>query len=280
MPHAIWKGSVRFGLVNVPVGLYSAEERDDLSFTLLDSEDLAPVGYERVNKRTGEEVPRERIVKGYEVEDGRTVVLGDEDFRQADPEATRTIDIQAFVDVTEVDPMYYDRPYYLAPDGAGRQAYVLLREALDRTGRAGVAKVVLTTREHLALLVARGDALVLELLRFPYELRSTDELDLPGHDLDDLGIRDREIEMAETLIEGMNEAWDPTRYEDTYRDRLLARIQEKVAAGTAERVAEPAESAEETTGPEVVDLMERLKRSLDAVQGGKSKKGKKKRKRA
>lgn len=146
MPQAIWKGHLQFGLVSIPVGIYSAEESRELSFSLLDRRDFAPVGYQRINKVSGEEVPWEEIVKGYEYEEGEYVVLGDEDFKRANPEATQTIDIMAFVDLEEIDPMYFDRPYFLAPTKGGEKGYAILREALAETGKAGIARVVLRTR--------------------------------------------------------------------------------------------------------------------------------------
>jgi DNA end-binding protein Ku len=271
MPQAIWKGSIRFGLVNIPVAVYPAEESDELSFTLLDRRDLSPVGYQRINKASGEEVPWSEIVKGYEYEDGEYVVLGDEDFKRANPEATQTVDIVAFVDASQIDPMYFDRPYYLAPIKGGEKGYALLREALAASGKVGVAKVVLRTREHLAAVIPRGRALVLELLRFPHELRDAGELDLPKAGLEDAGVTKREIEMAEKLVEGMVEEWDPTQYKDDYRNDLMARIDEKIEKGETEVIAEPEEEEEgERKGAEVIDIMDLLKRSLEKT-GGKAK---------
>lgn len=277
MAQAVWKGSIRFGLVNIPVGVYPAEQSDELSFTLLDRRDLSPVGYQRVNKSSGEEVPWDEIVKGYEHEEGEYVVLGDEDFKQANPEATQTVDIVTFVELAEIDPVYFERPYYLTPLKTGEKGYALLREALKRTGKAGVAKVVLRTRQHLAAVFPRGRALVLELLRFDHELRDTGELGLPDEEPAELGITDKEIAMAERLIEGMVETWDPTQYRDEYRDDLLARIEEKIEAGETETVAEPAGEAAPAVEPQVVDIMELLKRSVEEVGGGKGKKKRKKR---
>jgi DNA end-binding protein Ku len=265
MPHAIWKGSIRFGLVNIPVGLYSAEDSDELSFTLLDRRDLSPVGYQRINKSTGEEVPWDEIVKGYEYEEDEYVVLGEEDFKRANPEATQTVDIVAFVDAADIDPMYFDRPYYLAPTKGGDKGYAILREALAETGKAGIAKVVLRTREHLAAVLPRDKALVLELLRFDHELRDTKGLDLPGTDLGKLKVTKKEIEMAEKLVEGMVEEWDPSQYEDEYREDLMARIEEKVKKGETKEIPEPEEEA--AAEPQVIDIMDLLKRSLEETGG-------------
>ena len=270
MAQAIWKGNLRFGLVSIPIGVYPAEERDELSFTLLDRRDFSPVGYQRINKSTGEEVAWDDIVKGYEYEDGEYVVLGDEDFRRANPEATQTVDIVGFVDLADIDPMYFDRPYYLAPTKGGEKAYAILREALAQTRKAGIAKVVLRTREHLAAVIPRGQALVLELLRFDYELRDAKSLDLPGKKLDDLKVSKREIEMAGKLIEGMVDQWDPSQYKDEYREDLMARIEEKVKKGETEEIPEPEEVPSEAAEPQVIDIMDLLKRSLEK-SGGRSK---------
>jgi DNA end-binding protein Ku len=272
MPQAIWKGSLRFGLVTIPVGVYSAEESDELSFTMLDRRDLSPVGYQRINKSTGEEVPWDDIVKGYEYEDGEYVVLGEEDFKRANPEATQTVDITSFADLAEIDPVYFDRPYYLAPTKGGEKAYAILREALAASGKAGIAKVVLRTREHLAAVIARDDALVLELLRFPTELRDTEGLDLPAEGLKDAGVTRKEIEMAEQLVNGMVEEWDPDQYKDEYRKDLLARIKAKVQAGETEVIPEPEEAEREREGAQVIDIMDLLKRSLEESRGGKGRK--------
>ncbi|HEV8245606.1 MAG TPA: Ku protein, partial [Polyangiaceae bacterium] len=179
MPRAIWKGSIAFGLVQIPVALHSAEEPDELSFDLLDRRDLAPIGYERINKRTGRKVEWKNVVKGYEYRDGKYVVVTDADFEQANVEATHTIDIEQFVDLAAVDALYFERPYYLSATKAGRKAYALLRETLDKARKVAVCKVVIRTRQHLALVMPWHDALVLMLLRFDHELREPSGLDLP-----------------------------------------------------------------------------------------------------
>src|SRR5262245_7734565 len=183
MARAIWTGSIGFGLVEIPVSLHAAEERDELDLTLLDRRDFSPVGYERINKKTGKEVPWEEIVKGYENEEGQYVVLTDADFAEANVEATHRVEILDFVDFSAIDPRYIDRPYFLAPNKAGRKAYALLRETLRRTGKAGIGKVVIRTRQHLAAVVAADKALLLILLRFADELRDTADLDLPERSL-------------------------------------------------------------------------------------------------
>src|SRR5690606_25953408 len=170
MPRGLWKGAISFGLVNVPVELFSAEKRStELDLTMLDRRDLAPVGYKRYNKATGEDVPWSEIVKGYEYEDGKYVVLSEEDFRRANVEATKTVDIQAFVDAGEVPPLYFETPYYLVPGKRGEKAYALLREALKKAGRIGIATVVIRTRQYLAALIPYGDLLLMNTIRYAAE---------------------------------------------------------------------------------------------------------------
>jgi DNA end-binding protein Ku len=262
MPHAIWKGSISFGLVQIPVNLYSGEKRDELSFVMLDRRDKSPVGYKRVSKQTGREVPWEDIVKGYEYEEGQFVALGDEDFKSANVEATQTVDILAFVDAGEVPPIYFDRPYYLEPTAKGRKGYALLREALTKTGKVGVAMVVVHTRQYLALLMPYGDALILNLLRFQGELKDLMGLDIPGGKLRELGITEKEMQMAQRLVEGMVEHWDPAKYRDTYKDDLMALIKKKVKAGGVLKVAAP-EATGKKRGAEIIDIMTLLKKSID-----------------
>ena len=261
MARAIWKGSISFGLVNIPVGLYSAETRDDISFKLLDRKTKSPIHYKRVSEESSKEVPWEETVRGYEYEKGKYVVLSDEDLKRAAPEATQTIDIVGFVDLEDIDPLYFDKPYYLAPDSKGAKAYALLRETLRRTGKVGIAKVVIRTRQYLAAVVARGesDVLTLELLRYAHELRDPSELDVPRGKA---GVSDKELEMARRLVEGMEEAWDPDEYKDDYRDDVMKLIEERVEAGELEGSTAPAPKPEKPSG-KVVDLMALLKRSLD-----------------
>ncbi|HMJ15014.1 MAG TPA: Ku protein [Polyangiaceae bacterium] len=277
MPRSIWKGSIAFGLVQIPVSLYPAEEPDELSFHMLDRRNFAPVGYERVNKKTGRKVDWKDIVKGYEHSKGEYVVLTDQDFEAANVEATHTIDISDFVDVREIDPMYFDKPYYVAPVKSGRKAYALLRETLRRSQKAGIAKVVIRTRQHIAALMPRGDALALMLLRFDHELREADELDLPEKNLKKLGVSPKELTMAEKLVDGMVGDWDPTRYHDEYRDDLLALIKKKAKAGEVNAISEePKKPRPKRTGAQVIDLMALLQQSVD----GKSNSGRKTRRTA
>jgi DNA end-binding protein Ku len=262
MARAIWKGSISFGLVNIPVGLYSAESRDEIHFKLLDRKTTSPIHYKRVSEKSGREVPWDETVRGYEFESGQYVVLSDEDLKRAAPEATQTIDISDFVDLEEISPLYFDKPYYLAPDKKGAKAYALLRETLRRTGKVGIAKVVIRTRQSLAAVVARGDVLTLELLRYAHELRDPSELDVPrGKEK----VGERELQMAERLVEGMVTAWKPEKYKDDYRQDLMKMIEERVESGQLEASAEPAPRPARAAS-NVVDLMALLKQSVE--QGG------------
>ena len=259
MARSIWKGSISFGLVNIPVGLYAAETRNDISFKMLDKKTMSPIHYKRVAEESGKEVPWEQTIRGYEFEAGKYVVLSDADLKGAAPEATQTIDIVDFVDLEEISPLYFDKPYYLAPDKKGTKAYALLRETLRRTGKVGISKVVIRTREYLAAVVARGEVLTLELMRYAHELRDPDDLDVPRGKQ---GVTDREIDMAERLVEGMVSAWDPEKYKDTYRADVMKMIDKRVEAGDLEASPEPAAKPEKPKN-NVIDLMALLKQSLD-----------------
>jgi DNA end-binding protein Ku len=259
MPRSIWKGAISFGLVNIPVGIYTAESQDRVRFRLVDRRTMSVIHEQRLNDRD-EPVPQEEIVKGYEYGEGQFVMLTDADFQRANPKATQTIDIVAFVGADEIDVTFYDKPYYLAPTKAGRKPYALLRETLRRSGRVAVARVVIRTRQYLAILAARDDVIVLELMRYPHELRQPADLDLPGDDLTELGISEKELVMAEQLVGAMVETWDPGQYRDDYRDDLLAMIEEKAAAGGAPPPSPAAEP--ERPGAEVIDIMGLLKRSV------------------
>jgi DNA end-binding protein Ku len=265
MPRALWKGAISFGLVHVPVSLHSAEKRNTLDFTLLDRRDFAPVGYKRVNKQTGEEVPWDQIVKGYEYEDGSYVAMSDEDFRQANVEATQTVDILAFVDAEDIEPMYFDTPYYLSPTKRGEKGYALLRETLRRSKKAAVATVVIRTRQHVATMLPVGPMLVLNTLRYSADIKAIDEFELP----EEARASAREVDMALRLVKEMSEKWKPGKYHDSYREDILARIEKKVKAGETHEVAEAGaeEEAPQRKGAEVIDLMALLKRSV-AGEGG------------
>jgi DNA end-binding protein Ku len=258
--HAIWKGSIDFGLVNIPVGVYSAEAPDQVSFDLLDKRDFARVRYRRVNEKTGEEVPWSEIVKGYEYAKDEYVALSDQDFARANIEATQTIEITDFVDAVEVSPVYYDRPYYLAPQKSGRRAYALLREVLSKTGKVGIAKVVIRTRQHLAMLLADGQRLILNLLRFPHELRDYSGLDLPKSGMN-ASVSNQEVKMAERLVETMEGKWNPEKYHDEYHDDLMKIIDKKIKSGKTKVIESTAPARPRERG-KVIDIMHLLQQSV------------------
>lgn len=270
MARPVWKGHVSFGLVNVPVVLYSAERRADLSFKMIDSRNAARIRYERVNEETGEEVPWDKIVKGFEYESGNYVLFSEEELENASAELTRVIEIEQFVDLKAINIRYFDRPYLLAPAAKGEKGYVLLREAIAATGKAGLARVVIRARQYLAALVVEDDALVLELLRYPQELREPEEFGLPGSDLRKYGVTVKEIELASKLIEGMSTDWEPSQYTDEYRAVLMDLIERKVKSGQTE-VVEELDQRESDDAPPSINFMEMLKRSVAHASASKRK---------
>lgn len=276
VPRALWTGSLGFGLLQIPVSLHTASATQELRFHQLDERTHDPIGYKRVNKVTGDEVEWEHIVRGYEVDKGEYVVITDEDMKAADVDATQSIDIVDFVDREAVQPVWFDKPYYLAPTKRAERAYALFREALVRTHKVAIAKVVIRTRQHLAMVYPSGAALVLEILRWAHELRSPRGLDLPSEDISELKVGDRELEMAEELVERMSSDWDPSRYHDEYREAVLAMIEEKARSGKVTEVRHP--KAEGAAPQRTADLVALLRKSLDATgaekpPGGRSKKG-------
>jgi DNA end-binding protein Ku len=265
MARGLWKGAISFGLVNVPVELFSAQKRSaEFDLTMLDRRDMAPVGYKRVNKASGKEVPWDDVVKGYEYEDDKYVVLSDEDFRRANPEASKTVDIMAFVDLADVAPQYFETPYFLAPGKRGEKAYALLRDAMARAGKAGIATVVIRTKQYLAAVVAQDEALMLNTLRYHNELKSAADLDIPDR-LKGHKPASKELDMALRLVDDMADEWKPERYHDTYHEDLMKRIEEKIKAGQTEAITAPEKEERPAKGAEVIDLMALLKKS---VEGG------------
>lgn len=263
MPRPIWKGSISFGLVNIPITLFPAEKQSELHFQMIDSRNHARVRYQRVNEATGEDVPWNDIVKGYEFQDGNYVLLSDEDFKQADREASKTIEIEDFVEIDAINYVYFDKPYYLVPAKGGEKGYVLLREALRRKGMVGIARVVIRTKEYLAALIPEGDALVLDLLRYHQQLRDLGEYAIPHGDLEDYKVSQKELDLAETLVESMTAEWEPEKYHDEYSDSLMAWIEKKAREGKTEAL--PEEKAEEAAeAGKVIDMMALLKKSLEA----------------
>ena len=266
MARGLWKGAISFGLVNVPVELHSVEKRSgELDLTMLDKRDLAPVGYKRDNNSTGEDVPWAEIVKGYEYDDDKYVVLSDEDFRRANVEASRTVEIQAFVDLKEIPPLFFETPYYLAPGKRGEKAYALLRDAMKKSGKAGIATVVIRTRQYLAAVIPQDELLLMDTLRYADELKAPEELGVPNGTLHHK-VSPKEIDMALRLIDDMSEKWQPEKFKDTYRDDLLARIREKVKQGETEEITQPEKGAKEPARADVIDLMALLKKSVTKKQ--------------
>ena len=263
MARALWTGAISFGLVNVPVSLYPGQDRHEFEFAMLDKRDLSPVGYKRVSKRTGREVKWSDVVKGYEYQKDRYVVLSDEDFKQANVKATQTIDIEAFVPVEEIPTQFYDTPYYLAPGKRGEKVYALLRETLRETGRVAVAQVVIRTTQHLAVVYPRERALMLNTLRYPEELRDPGELPLPKAGLKEAGVSAKEVDLAKRLVSDMAGHWKPDAYKNTYHQDLMRRIREKIKRGQTREITEPEREKERAPrSAEVIDLAELLKKSL------------------
>src|SRR5882672_7102549 len=263
MARAIWKGNISFGLVNIPIALYPATRREELKFRLLRKGDLSPVNYKRVAEKDGKEVPWDQIVKGYEYEKGKYVVLKDEDFERVDLEATQTADIQDFVDQEEIDPIYFYKPYYLEPQKGGDKAYALLRDALKESKKVGIAKVVIKTRQYLAGVKPEDGALVLELMHFADELADPGKLHLPKK----VEVGKREMNMAKSLIDSMSAKWNPEKYHDDYREALMEVIEEKAEAGGKEIEEKPKKAPKPT---KVIDLVSVLQKSLE--QTGRAKK--------
>lgn len=279
MPGSFWKGSISFGLLNIPVSLQSAEQGEELHFSLLDKKSMARIKYKKVSAETGQEVPYHQIVKGYEFEKNQFVVVTDEDFKAANPKATQTIDIEDFVDIKDIDPLLFEKPYYIVPQKQGEKGYFLLRDAMEKNGRVAIAKVVLRTKQHLAAILAKGDYLMLELLRFAHEVREADEVDFLKGAKARVKYSDRELKMADALMRDMTVAWKPERYKDTYYQDLMNRIQKKVKAGEGETVETGAAPAPRLSGG-VIDLLPLLKKSLEAKQARPAAKKKKPAKRA
>ncbi len=262
---AIWKGSISFGLVNIPIALYPATRKEELKFRLLRASDHSPVNYKRVAAADGKEVHWDDIVKGFEYEKGKFVVLNEKDFQRVDLEATQTVDIQDFVDLDEIDPMYFYKPYYLEPQKGGDKAYTLLREALSDGRKVGIAKVIIKTRQYLAGVKALKHALVLELMHFAEELSDAEKLKVPKkHE-----VGKREKDMAKALVESMSTKWDPQKYRDDYREALLEVIEEKVESGGKEIEDKPKEKRPST---KVIDLVAVLRESLAKSQGARQSK--------
>lgn len=271
MARSLWKGAISFGLVHIPVEMYSAVREHGLDLTMLDRRDFSPVGFKRYNKGNDKEVTWDDIVKGYEYTDGEYVVLSDEDLRRANPEATQTIDILAFVDAEQVPLLYYEQPYYLAPGKGGDKVYALLRETLRKAGKIGIANVVIRVKQHLCALVCVGDVIVMNTLRYSDEIRDTDDLKIPSSSAKAAAISDKELKMAMALVEGMSEEWKPEQYRDTYREDILALVEKKVKAKETKTITMPGKEKAPASGGNVIDLVALLQQSLGKKPAGKSK---------
>jgi len=257
---AIWKGNISFALVSIPISLFSATRKNELSFHYLHKKDMSPVSYKRFCDSENVEVPWEEITRGYEYERDRYVEITDEDLDKADVELTKTIQIQEFVQEDEIDPVYFDKPYYLEPQKGGERAYALMRDALAESGKVGIAKVVLKSREHLAAVKSVGTLLTLQTMRFAHEIVDSGSLNVPQK----TDVSKKEMDLANTLIDSMSDKFDPGKYKDDYYDKVLGIIQMKVAG------VSPQAPAPKGPGPaKVVDLMEILKQSLSETKKSK-----------
>ena len=266
----LWKGAISFGLVHIPVGLHSATTESGLDFDWLDKRSMDPVGYKRINKKTGKDIAKENIVKGIAYEVGQYVVLSDAEIADAYPKTTQTIEIEAFVNAGDIPFVYLERPYYVAPINKGAKVYALLRETLLKTGKVGVARVVIQTKQHLAALIPSGRGMVLNLLRWGDEIRPWTHLDLPPEGVKAAGLADAEMKMAEQLVASMSTGWQPENYKDEFKDAILKLVEQRVKAGKTESVM-PVEHLEESAagGAQIIDLTELLKRSLKNPAGSK-----------
>lgn len=269
MSRPIWTGTLSFGLLNIPVKLMTGERRAELHFRMLDSRNKAPIKYERVNAETGEEVPWKEIVKAYEYDKGSFVVVENEDFVAASPDHKESIDIDTFVDASQISPEFYEKPYVLEPGKKAEKGYVLLREVLKRTGKVGIGRVVIRTREYLAAVMPRDDALIMMVLRFADEIVDPSDYKLPEGKMDKWKISPREVDMAKQLIESMSSKWHPEEYKDDFRERLRKVIEQRVKSKRVVRSAAADEDdLPENAATNVIDFAELLKRSLAKKGGG------------
>jgi DNA end-binding protein Ku len=263
MARPVWSGTLSFGLLNIPVSLMSGERRTDISFRMLDARNNAPIKYERVNAETGEEVPWKEIVKAFEYDKGSYVVLEPEDIKSAAPESHDAIEVEGFIDANAIGPQYFEKPYVLVPAKKAEKGYVLLREALEQTGKIGIARVVIRTRESLCAVMPQGKALLLMMMRYPQELVDVNEYNIPEGARSEYRITPKELEFSEQLIDTMSTDWKPDDYQDEFRERLQKVIKERMAAhGVVKHAEEPHEAAE-GAATNVVDFMSLLQQSID-----------------
>jgi DNA end-binding protein Ku len=264
---AVWKGAVSFGLVYIPVHMHTAARDSTLDLDLIDRRDFSAVGYQRYNKRTGKVVDWADVIKGYEYKKGQYVALTDEDFRQANVEASQTIDIVSFAQNADIPPEYFETPYYLEPAEGGEKTYVLLREAMRHTSKVAIGSFVSRGRQHFCAIVVRDRALMLNTLRFAEELVPAQDLELPPVDARSAKVSKQEVAMARRLVEEMSDAWKPEQFKDTYRRDLMRRIQEKIRKGQTHELTPATEPEDQRPTAEVIDLMAVLKRSLEKGGG-------------
>lgn len=264
----LWKGAISFGLVHIPITLHSATAESRMKFHLLDKKTMSAVGNKQVNKTTGEAMQKEEVVKGFEYEKDQFVVLEPDEIKAALPRSTQTIDIEAFVDGSRIPTTYFNKPYYVAPAAKGQKPYLLLLETLRRTGKVGLARVVISTRQHLAALVPSGDGLVLELLRWSDEVRDTAGLPLP--DRKETTVTERELKMAEQLVNELQDEWKPDAFHDEFREKLEQVIEAKVKAGEGGHVTKPLPGEEVRESADIIDLTELLRRSLRGGAAGRA----------
>lgn len=258
---AIWKGTISFGLVNIPVSLYPATRREELKFRLLRASDLSPVNYKRVAEADGKEVPWDKIVKGYEYEKGKFVQIKEEDFKRVDIEATQTVDIVNFIKLDAINPLLFYKPYYMEVGRGGDKAYVLLREALVKSEKIALAKVVIKTRQHLAAVKAQDKGLMLELMHFPEELIDVSEFKAPAA----RSVSKQELAMASQLIDGLTSEWEPDKYTDEYRAELEKLIEDKIEHGEKSKPA----PAKKSHASNIIDLVSVLEKSIQETNGRK-----------
>jgi DNA end-binding protein Ku len=268
----LWNGSISFGLVNIPVKVVSSKEKEEIHFSMVDPSDLSKVGYKYYNKKTGEEISRSATVKAFEYKKGSYVVMNDADFKKANPKATQTIDIENFVELEEIDPVFFERAYYLLPSKGGEKGYQLITQALAKKKKVAIAKIVLHTKQHLVALIPRGDFLIMETLHFAEEVKDVRELADKKADLPVSKNISKEIAMAEQLIESMSDKWNPEDYEDTYRDDIMKLVNAKVKAGKGAEIEEPeADQGDDEDTGNVTDLMPLLRKSLESKKAGATK---------
>ncbi|WP_392538438.1 Ku protein [Legionella sp. 227] len=267
MVRSIWKGDISFGLVSIPISLISTEEKNEIHFHLLNSKTQTRVRYQRVDEESGKEVPWNEIVKGYEYDKGNYIIVNEEAFEKASPELFKTIDIEEFVDMKDIDSLFFTKPYYLIPEGKNKKAYVLLREALKKTNKVGVAKTILRTKEYLSIILPHEHTLLLYLIHFKDELRSEEDLNVPKENIKTYKISDKEIKMAVDLINDMSATWEPEKYHNEYRETMQKWLDQQIKDITkkGKKVSKAVRSHDS-----VVDFVSLLKESMKKKKSNKS----------